>query len=88
MDPCWCFPHEELASLFQKASLTESMFLALEHMMVTFVTAQSTRLTKFMKNVISFTQELASFVQRLGLMCRYEPGERVKQVPGVEEGHV
>ncbi len=39
MDPVWVFPHEELASLFQAASLTESMFVALEHMQVNFVTA-------------------------------------------------
>ena len=70
MDPVWMFPHEELASLFQAASLTESMFVALEHMQVNFVTAQKTRLTKFRKNVISFAQGTPAFAQRVGLLCR------------------
>ena len=49
MGPVWMFPQDELATLFQAASLTESMFVALEHMQVPFVTAQKTRLTKFRK---------------------------------------
>ena len=49
------FPQDELAALFQAASLTEAMFVALEHMQVSFVTAQKTRRTKFRKNVISFS---------------------------------
>ena len=78
MDPVWNFPHEELARLFQSASLTESMFIALEHMQVNFVTASKrTRLNKFRKNVISFAQDTPAFAQRVGLMCRYEVGGRV-----------
>ena len=36
MDPVWNFPHRELASLFQCASLTVSMVVALKHMQVSF----------------------------------------------------
>ena len=82
MDLVFNFPHEELASLFAQATLTESMFLALEHMQVSFVTVQRTRLTKFRKNVISFPQDVASFVERVGLLCRYERGDRVNSTRG------
>ena len=91
MDPVWNFPHEELASLFQAATLTESMFVALEHMQVNFVTASKrTRLNKFRKNVISFAQDTPAFAQRVGLMCRYEPGDRVntRRGPGGSPGTV
>ena len=77
MDPVWMFPHEELASLFRAASLTEAMFVAVEHMQVFFVTAQKTRLTKFRKNVISFAQDTPSFVQRVGLFRLYVYGFRL-----------
>ena len=86
MDPLWMFPHEELASLFQAASLTESMCVAQGHMQVNFVTAsRTTRLTKFRKNVISFTQGTPAFAQRVGLMCRYDAGDRVntRRGPGM-----
>ena len=82
MDPCFMFPEQELRELFNKASLTEHMFIALEHMQVSFVTAQKTRLTKFRKNVISFPQDLPSFVQRVGVMCRYDVGDRVNSLRG------
>ena len=52
VDPVWMFPQEELAVLLESATLTESMFVALEHMQVSIVTVQKTRLTKFRKNVI------------------------------------
>ena len=32
MDPCWTFPHHELADLFRHATTTEAMLVALEHM--------------------------------------------------------
>ena len=91
MDPVWNFPHEELASLFQAATLTESMFVALEHMQVNFVTASKrTRVNKFRKNVISFAQDTPAFAQRVGLMCRYERGDRVntRRGPGMPAGTV
>ena len=91
MDPVWNFPHEELACLFQAATLTESMFVALEHMQVNFVTASKrTRLNKFRKNVIAFAQDTPAFAQRVGLMCRYEPGDRVntRRGPGMSPGTV
>ena len=89
-DPVWNFPREELASLFQAASLTESMFVALEHMQVNFVTAsRTTRLMKFRKNVISFTQDTPAFAHRVGLLCRYDPGDRAttRRGPGMTPGH-
>ena len=91
MDPVWKFPRDELASLFQAATLTESMFVALKHMQVNFVTASKrTRLNKFRKNVISFAQDTPAFAQRVGLMCRYEPGDRVntRLGPGMLPGSV
>ena len=75
--------------MFQSASLTESMFIALEHMQVNFVTASKrTRLNKFRKNVISFAQDTPALAQRVGLMCRYEPGDRVntRLGPGMAPG--
>ena len=85
MDPVWMFPREELATLFESATLTESMFVALGHMQVCFVTARRTGLTKVRKNVISFAQDTPAFAQRVGLMCRYEVGDRVNSRlgPGV-----
>ena len=56
--------------------------MALEHMQAAFVTAQKTRLTKFRKHVISFAQDMLAFAQRVGLMCRYEVGDRVNSKLG------
>ena len=83
MDPVCMFPHDELAALFQAAALTDSCLIALEHMQVTFVTASKrTRLSKFRKNVISFAQDVPAFAQRVGLMCRFELGDRVNSKLG------
>ena len=76
-DPVRISPQDEVVALFQATSLTESTFVALGHMQVSFVTAQKTRLTKSRKNVISFSQDTPAFAQRVGLMCRYEVGDRV-----------
>ena len=54
MDPCWNFPHQELATLFAEATVTEAMLIALEHMQVTYVQVSKTGLQKFKKNTISF----------------------------------
>ena len=50
------FSHEELAALFEPATLTESMFVALEHMQVWFATARGTGLTKVRKHAIPAAQ--------------------------------
>ena len=60
------------------------MFVALEHMQVCFVTARRTGLTKVRKNVISFAQGTPAFAQRVGLMGRYEIGDRVNSRLGPE----
>jgi hypothetical protein len=90
MDPCWKFPYDELRELFASATLTEHCFVALEHMQVHIVTAQSTRLAKFRKNVISFAQDVPSFVDRVGLLCQYKVGDRVntRLGPSVETGRL
>ena len=65
------------------------MFVALEHMQVNFVTAsRTTRLMKFRKNVISFTQDTPAFAHRVGLLCRYDPGDWVntRRGPGMALG--
>ena len=54
MDPCWNFPHEELAELFMHATVTEALLVALEHMQMDYVTVGRTGLSKFRRNVISF----------------------------------
>ena len=54
MDPCWQFPYQECAQLFEQATVTESMLVALEHMQVNYVTVGRSRLDKFCKNVIFF----------------------------------
>ena len=32
MDPCWCFPWDQLEQLFSQATATEEMLVSLEHM--------------------------------------------------------
>jgi len=79
MDPCWKFPHEELADLFSYATLVESMFVALEHMQVTLCQVRKTGLEKFKRNSISFPQDLAGFLARTGMLRveEYRPHDRV-----------
>ena len=52
MDPCFNFPHTELARLFAMASVTESMLVALDHMQVSYIGVRWQH--EFRKNVISF----------------------------------
>jgi hypothetical protein len=88
MDPCWKFPHEELGELFAWATLTEAMFVALEHMQVTLCQVMKTGLQKFKRNTISFPQDLAGFLARSGMLRieEYRPGDRVNSRcgPGVD----
>ena len=72
-----------LKSLFDNATLVESMLVALEHMQVSFVTlAWSTGLRKFRRNTISFPQDIAAFARRHGMMRRYQVGSRVNSARG------
>jgi hypothetical protein len=82
MDPCWYFPHELLGQLFAHATVTEATLVALEHMQVNFVTVRRTRLHKFHKNVISFPQDSASFLARMGALLQFREGDRVNSVRG------
>jgi hypothetical protein len=82
MDPCWRFPHEELDGLFKSLSLTESMLIALEHLQVSYVTINRTRLHKFRRNVISFPQDPAALLGRLGALRQYRVGDRVNSCRG------
>jgi len=82
MDPCFRFPWDDLKDLFEGATMTEAMLLALEHMQVNFVTVSS-GLRKFRRNTLSFPQDIVSFSERLGLMKNYRPGDRVNSVRGV-----
>ena len=83
MDPCFRFPFDDLKSLFDSATLVESMLVALEHMQVSFVTlAWSTGLRKFRRNTISFPQDIAAFARRHGMMRRYQVGSRVNSSRG------
>ena len=77
---------EQLRALFASATVLEAMIVALEHMQVSFVLARRTRLPKFVKNVISFPQDIAGFAARLGLLAGYRPGDRVNSSRGPEDG--
>ena len=85
MDPCLRFPVDDLQELFDGATVVESMLVALEHMQVSYVTVQKTRLHAFRKNTISFPQDFAGFARRLGLGREYRPGDRVDSVRGAGE---
>ena len=85
MDPCWKFPYEEVGELFAHATVTEAMLVALEHMQVNWVTVGKSRLDKFFKNVISFPQESAHFLARMGALRSYRAGDRVNSVRGPGE---
>ena len=82
MDPCYRFPRHDLADLFASATVTESRFVALDHMQVDFVTVRKTRLRKFRKNIISFPQNVSSFARRKGMLNGFRVGDRVNSVRG------
>ena len=88
MDPCYRFPHNDLADLFAKATVTEARFIALEHMQIDFVTVSSTGLRKFRKNIISFPQSIDRAVRRHGLLREFRVGDRVnsRRGPGDDLG--
>ena len=88
MDPCWTFPHHELADLFRHATTTEAMLVALEHMQVSWVTVYRTHLHRFKKNVISFPQDSVGFFSRFGVLKQYRVGDRVNSFrgPGADVG--
>ena len=85
MDPCWCFPRDQLEHLFRQATTTEAMLVALEHMQVSFVTATTTRLHKFRKNVISFPQDSAEFFRAMCALRQYRVADRVNSNRGPGE---
>ena len=82
MDPLHGFPYGKVQDLFDMATPTEAMLVALEHMQVNFCTVARTGLTKFRKNVISFPQDIAGFAQRVGLLQDYRVGSRVNSSRG------
>ena len=85
MDPVYTFPglhDKQLQYLFDSATVVEAMLVALDHMQVTYVTAKSSGLQKFKKNVISFPQDIASFAKRVGLLCGFNPGDKVNSTKG------
>ena len=82
MDPCFRFPAEELQELFDGATLVESMLVALQHMVVTFITVGKSGLRKFRRNTISFLQDIAGFAQRHELFKYYSPQDRVDSSRG------
>jgi hypothetical protein len=86
MDPCWNFPQQELRRLFEEATLNEVMFVSLEHMQIDYVTVRMTQLDKFRKNVISFPQDVRSFVEREGMLQHYKVNDRVNSVRGPGSG--
>ena len=86
MDPCFRFPEDELRELFDGATLTEAMLVALEHMQVNYVTISGSGLRKFRRNTISFPQDTAEFACRQQFMKGYRLGDRVNSRRGPGEG--
>jgi len=86
MNPLHGFPGgdvgSELRQLFANATVLEAMLVALEHMQVNYVTNRKTRLPKFVKNVISFPQDIGAFAKRLALLAEYREKDRVNSVRG------
>ena len=82
MDPWFRFPYDELEELFDGATMTESILLALQQMQIHFVTCSSSGLRKFHGNVISYPRDLRAFVARHGLGRGYLPNERVNSNRG------
>lgn len=84
MDPVYTFPgnDRQLQYLFDSATVVEAMLVALDPMQVTYVTAKSSGLQKFKKNVISFPQDIASFAKRVGLLCGFKFGDKVNSTKG------
>ena len=68
MYPLYNFPGNQagvqLRNMFASATVLEAMLVALEHMQVSFVRSRRTGLPKFVKNVISFPQDIGSFAKR------------------------
>ena len=83
MDPCFRFPWHDLQDLFEKATVTEAMLVALDHMQVNFVTISTTGLRKFRRNTLSFPQDVQRFAERLDLMKGYRVDDRVNSVRGM-----
>ena len=83
MDPCFRFPWDDLQDLFDKATVTEAMLVALDHMQVNFVRVSSTGLRKFRRNTLSFPQDVSRFAERLQLMKGYRVEDRVNSARGM-----
>ena len=86
MDPCLNFPWDDLKWLFDQATATEAMLLALEHMQVQFVRVARSGFSKFRRNTISFPQDLDVFAQTHELMKNYRVGDRVNSARGLLAG--
>ena len=82
MDPCFRFPWHDLKWLFDGATVTEAMLVALEHMQVNYVTISGSGLRKFRRNTISFPQDTAEFARRQQFMKGFKPGDRVNSSRG------
>ena len=71
---------KQLREFFSSATVLEAMLVALEHMQVSFVRARRTGLPKFVKNVISFPQDIGSFAKRFALLAEYRVKDRVNSM--------
>ena len=68
--------------LFREATDIEAMLVALEHMLINWITVDRTRLHKFFRNCISFPQDIATFFGRYDVLRQYRVGERVNSSRG------
>ena len=82
MDPCFRFPRDDLQDLFDNATVTEAMLVALEHMQVHYVRVSASGFQKFRRNTLSFPQDVFAFARRHDLLNNFRPGDRVDSCRG------
>merc|ERR1712032_1238046 len=82
MDPCFRFPRDDLQDLFDNATVTEAMLVALEHMQVHYVRVSASGFRKFRRNTLSFPQDIFAFARRHDLLKNFRPGDRVDSCRG------
>merc|ERR1712032_151 len=82
MDPCFRVPRDDLQHLFDNATVTEAMLVALEHMQVHYVRVSASGFRKFRRNTLSFPQDIFAFARRHDLLKNFRPGDRVDSSRG------
>ena len=83
MDPCWYTLPEEIQQIFDCATVSEECLFCLEHMSVNVHRVMKVGgLSRFLKNCISFPQDIATWFARAGLLRPFREGDAVNSVRG------